>query len=730
MDKIYLDFNASTPLAPSVIEKMKPYLEKGFGNPSSLHWSGRESRQAIEKAREQMALLLECSPDEIIFTSGGSESNNLAIRGFLQQFKSGHIITSKIEHPAVLNVCQYMQDQGFSVSYLPVDANGIVDPDILDEHIRPNTRLITIMLANNETGAIQPISEICNIAHKHDIPVHTDAAQAVGKIGVSLKELKADMVSIAGHKMYAPKGVGALYIGKHIDLEPVLFGADHEKGLRPGTENVLEIVGLGEAARIFKDEQEGIISEQESLRNNFWELLKTQLPNIELNGDLDQILPNTLNIQFTGIDANTLLSELQEIAASAGAACHADDVNPSHVLKAMGLSDQDATQCIRFSLGRTNTQKEIKIAAERIINTVKKLSKSDEPQYRPVQHKDIKLTQYTHGLGCACKLKPDNLEKIINNIKNLPDPNIITGIMDSEDAAIYKISKEQAIVATLDFFTPIVDDPFDFGRIAAANALSDIYAMGGQPLFGLNIAAFPENRLPLSVLNSIMEGANNIAQKAEISILGGHTIEDNEPKFGLVVIGLINPDKVLKNKGAQTGDAIILTKPIGLGIQTTALKRELLTQNQEKRIIEIMTRLNRGASQIIADYPVNACTDVTGFGLLGHLQEILTASNVKAELFLDKIPVISNTRSLIRQKVVPGGTKSNLKYIDKNVHWRSVTDSDKLVLCDSQTSGGLLFTLPEEFADEIVNKLRANGDNEAAIIGKIVSNSDDLININ
>ena len=730
MDKIYLDFNASTPLAPSVIDKMKPYLEKGFGNPSSLHWSGRESRQAIEKARERMAMLLECSPDEIIFTSGGGESNNLAIRGFMQQFTTGHIITSKIEHPAVLNVCRFLEEQGYSVSYLPVDANGILDPDIIDENIRPDTKLITIMLANNETGAIQPISKICEIAHKHDIPVHTDAAQAVGKIAVSVKNLKADLISIAGHKMYAPKGVGALYINSQISLEPILLGADHEKGLRPGTENVLEIVGLGEAARIFNDDQINIISEQKKLRNNFWELLKAQLPDIKLNGELEQVLPNTLNIQFPGIDANTLLSELPEIAASAGAACHADAVNPSHVLKAMGLSDQAATQCIRFSLGRTTTQDEIESAAQKIAQTVQKLSRSDEPQFVSVKDNDIKLTQYTHGLGCACKLKPHNLEKIINTIDNIYDSNLITGIMDSEDAAVYKIDEERAIVATLDFFTPIVDDPFDFGRIAAVNALSDIYAMGGNPLFGLNITAFPENRLPLSVLESIMKGSSSIAKQAGIPILGGHTIEDNEPKFGLVAVGMIHPDQVLKNKGAQPNDCIILTKPIGLGIQTTALKRSLLNQEQKNQIIEIMTRLNQDAGKIITDYPVNSCTDVTGFGLLGHLQEILKASQLQADLFLDKIPVISETRKLIRQKVVPGGTKSNLKYIDEYVNWGPSSDSDKLILCDAQTSGGLLFTLPEKFADEVVNKLHAKGDPDAAIIGKIVSNSDDLIKIN
>ncbi|MCF7885438.1 MAG: selenide, water dikinase SelD [Candidatus Marinimicrobia bacterium] len=729
MQKVYLDYNASTPLARRVIEKMKPYLEKGFGNPSSAHWSGLESKQAIEKARQQLAEMLGCDSEEIIFTSGGSESNNLAIRGIANKYSGGHIITSEIEHPAVMNVCKYLEKKDFSVSYLPVNKNGIIQIEELEKTIRPDTKLITIMLANNEIGTIQPISEVCQIAQKYNIPVHTDAAQAAGKIKLNVSELEADLLSIAGHKMYAPKGVGALYIRSGIEIEPILMGADHERGLRPGTENVLEIVGLGEAAALFRNNGEKFIDEQKQVKQAFWKKLKSELPSIELNGDFEMSLPNTLNIHFSGLNANTLLSAIPEIAASAGAACHADNIAPSHVLKAIGLSDQESMECIRFSVARKTTREDIKYASQRIIKTNKSLRIISQVKKEDPDASKIKLTQYTHGLGCACKLKPQNLEQIINKIDNIADPNIVTGIIDSEDAAVYKINNNTAIISSVDFFTPIVDDAFDFGRIAAANALSDIYAMGGTPLFALNIAAFPENRLPLSVLENIIEGAQAVAKEAGITILGGHTIEDNEPKFGLVVIGTINPKGVLTNNRAQPDDTIILTKPLGLGIQTTAVKRNLLEQTKQTSIIEIMTTLNKQAAEIISNYPVNSCTDVTGFGLLGHLNEILAASQLNAELYHKSIPIINGTQELVRQNVIPGGTRANLNYIQDKVEWSGLSETKKLILTDAQTSGGLLLTIPEKFSKEIVNRLHVSNCSEAAIIGRIKSNLSTKITI-
>ena len=729
MKKIYLDYNASTPLAKQVIDRMRPFLEKGFGNPSSEHWSGYESRDAIEEAREQIASMLDCSSSEIIFTSGGSESNNLAIRGIAGKYETGHIITSTIEHPAVLNVCKHLEKEGFSVTYVPVNKNGILNLNKFKKALQSNTILISIMLANNEIGTIQPLAEICEIAEKHNIPVHTDAAQAAGKINISLDNLEVDLLSIAGHKMYAPKGIGALYIRHGLEIKPLLFGADHEQGLRPGTENVLEIVGLGAAAKLFNDNSKKYIREQKKLKKYFWNDLHSALPEIKFMGDFENSLPNTLNIRFPGLDANTLLAKMPEIAASAGAACHADDINPSHVLKELGLSNIESNECIRFSLGRETTADEIDQTITKIVETVESLKNSGPLEQKQSGEKEIKLTQFTRGLGCACKLKPQNLEQIINKITNISDPNVITGIMDSEDAAIYKLDESNAIISSVDFFTPIVDDPFDFGRIAAANALSDIYAMGGTPLFALNIAAFPENRLPLSVLDKIIEGANQIAQQAGINILGGHTIDDNEPKFGLVVTGIINPARILTNKGAQTGEVLILTKPLGLGILTTALKRNLLNNEQHNRIIEIMTALNKASAQIIADYPVKCCTDITGFGLLGHLNEILTASKKQAVINFARVPYISGTRELISRKIVPGGTRANLNYITNNVNWNGLAKNDRLLLTDAQTSGGLLFTVAEKYSEEILTRLHEKNLTKSAIIGKILTNAAKKITI-
>jgi selenium donor protein len=380
-------------------------------------------------------------------------------------------------------------------------------------------------------------------------------------------------------------------------------------------------------------------------------------------------------------------------------------------------------------VGRETTEKEVQLATEKIVRTVKELDNQKQSVRIADDRSDIKLTQFTHGLGCACKLQPQTLEKIINKISNITDKNVLAGIMDSEDAAIYKINENTAFISTIDFFTPIVDDPYDFGRIAAANALSDIYAMGGTPLFALNIAAFPENRLPLEVLEEIIAGARRVAEEAGISILGGHTIEDNEPKFGLVANGIINPKKILKNKDAQKGDVIILTKPLGLGIHSTALKRNLLNNQEQNNIIRIMTTLNKEAAGVVAKFPVNSCTDVTGFGLLGHLNEILTASQVQAELYSDKIPVIKGTRKLVRQQVVPGGTKANLKYIQNKVEWNSTPDSLKLILADAQTSGGLLFTLPEKPGNKIIKELKAAGIEDSAIIGRIITDSHKRIKI-
>jgi len=715
---IYLDHNASTPLLPEVVQVMLPFLKNHFGNPSSSHPYGQTGKKAIEDARLQLAALLNCVPEEIIFTSGGSESNNMAIKGIADLYGSGHIITCAIEHPAVLEVCRYLEKKEFSVTYLPVNESGMVSADSLRKAIRSDTFLITIMLANNEVGTIQSIREIAQIAHENKCLIHTDAAQAVGKIHVDVQELGVDLLSVAGHKMNAPKGVGALYIKTGVKISPLIHGAGHEHGLRPGTENVLEIVGLGTAAKIFHQNETKIISELTMYGDQFWNKLKSELPEIQLNGPHDNRLPNTINVYFSGIDANTLLDNLPDIAASAGAACHADSVEPSHVLKAMGFRDERILGSIRFSVGRTTTAEDIDLAVLKIAESYRHLSKNPLTEILLNDYSDIRLTQYTHGLGCACKIRPQNLEKILKKFKALPSEFTQVGFETSDDAAVYRLNDDISIVSTVDFFTPIVDNPFDFGRIAAANSLSDIYAMGAKPLFALNVAAFPEKRLPISVLEQILAGAQETAGEAGIPILGGHTIEDNEPKFGLVVIGTVHPDKIWRNTGAQPGDVLILTKPIGLGILATALKRGLLSDSIKDLIISIMSELNSKSAEIIRRYPVHACTDVTGFGLLGHLWEMLNDGTISATVQYSRVPVIPDTINMIRRDVIPGGTDANLEYLKDKIVWKKSTSRiTKIVLSDAQTSGGLLVAIPEPDAEQMVKELQQKGILNATRIG-------------
>jgi len=715
---IYLDHNASTPLLPEVSEAMLPFLRNHFGNPSSSHPYGQTGKKAVENARSQLAALLNCVPDEIIFTSGGSESNNMAIKGIADLYDTGHIITSAIEHPAVLEVCRYLEKKGFSVTYLPVDKFGIVSVDAVRKAVRSNTFLVTIMLANNEIGTIQSIREIAQIAHDGNILMHTDAAQAVGKIHVNVLELGVDLLSVAGHKMNAPKGVGALYIKTGTEINPLIHGAGHEHGLRPGTENVLEIVGLGTSAELFHSNEDLIISELTDRGNQFWTELKSALPEIQLNGSSYQKLPNTVNVYFPGIDANTLLDNLTDIAASAGAACHANSIEPSHVLKAMEFNDERILGSIRFSVGRTTTEEEINSAVLKIADSYRHLTKNQTTEISFNDFSNVRLTQYTHGLGCACKIRPQNLEKILKKFQVPPSEFTQVGFETSDDAAVFRLTDDISLVSTVDFFTPIVDNPFDFGRIAAANSLSDIYAMGAKPLFALNIAAFPEKRLPMTILEQILAGAQEIAREAGIPILGGHTIEDNEPKFGLAVTGIVHPDEIWRNTGAQPGDALVLTKPIGLGILSTALKRGLLSNNGKELITSIMSELNSTAADIIRKFPVHACTDVTGFGLLGHLSEMLNDSLISVTVQHSLVPVIPDTENMVRRDVIPGGTDANMEYLQNRIVWRkTVSRVTRIILSDAQTSGGLLIAIPELFADQMVKDLKQNGILNAARIG-------------
>lgn len=356
-----MDYNATTPIDPEVLKEMLPYLKKHFGNPSSSHIYGKAAKEGVERARKRVANLLGCNVSEIIFTSGGSEANNMALKGIAESLsrKGNHIITSQIEHPAIINPCRYLERKGYKITYLPVDQYGMVDPDDVKKAVTLKTILITIMHANNEVGTIQPIAEIGEIAGKHGILFHTDAAQTVGKIESKVKKLKVDLLSIAGHKFYTPKGVGALYIRKGLELEPLIHGAGHESGRRAGTENVASIVGLGKAAEMAAKNLKKYQSHVFNLREKLYRGILDKIGRVKLNGHLTERLPNTLNLSFEGVDSEELLSKMKNVALSTGSACHAGHKEPSKVLLAMGVDRQLALGTIRFSLGKFNAKKEI-----------------------------------------------------------------------------------------------------------------------------------------------------------------------------------------------------------------------------------------------------------------------------------------------------------------------------------------------------------------------------------
>ena len=359
---IYLDCNATTPPALEVVAAMQPYLDHTYGNPSSLHWAGMPARDAVETARSQVARLLCCDATEIVFTSGGTEANNQAIKGLFFARRAGaggfHVITSQIEHPAVLEPCRFVEGLGAEVTRVPVDRWGLVDPEDVRRAIRANTAVVSIMHANNEVGTIQPLMEIAEVAHEHGVICHTDAAQTLGKIPVDVESLNVDMLSVAGHKFYGPKGVGALYVREGIELEPLLHGAAHEAGRRSGTENVLEIVGLGAACDVAHSWIEDVRIRE--LRDFLLEGLQVHFGRrVVLNGHPTQRLPNTLNVSFLGRTGSDVLANMPHVAASTGAACHAGDTHMSPVLQAMGLSAEIGLGAVRFSLGRNTSQAEI-----------------------------------------------------------------------------------------------------------------------------------------------------------------------------------------------------------------------------------------------------------------------------------------------------------------------------------------------------------------------------------
>ncbi len=367
---IYLDHNATTPVDPDVFAAMRPYLEREFGNPSSGHPYGQAAHEALEHARRQVAGLLGARPEEIVFTGGGSEADNLAICGvaFAQGERGRHIVTTAVEHPAVLNTCRYLQRRhGFAVTVLAVDPTGLVDPDEVRRAIRDDTVLVSVMHAQNEVGTIQPVAEIAAVTRERGVALHTDAAQSVGKVPVRVNDLGVDLLAVAGHKLYAPKGVGALYVRSGLTLEPLVHGAGHEGGRRAGTENVAGIVGLGQACALARKHLDEEMVRLRGLRDELWVRLAAAIPGLRLHGHPEQRLPNTLNIGVPGLTGEDLLAAAPGIAASTGSACHAGRTEPSGVLLAMGLGKEQALAAVRLSLGRFTTDDDVRKAGDVLI---------------------------------------------------------------------------------------------------------------------------------------------------------------------------------------------------------------------------------------------------------------------------------------------------------------------------------------------------------------------------
>jgi len=373
---IYLDYNATTPVDPAVFAVMRPYLEEEFGNPSSGHAYGQPAREAVEHARRQVADLLGAQTHEIVFTGGGSEADNLAILGiaFARRDRGRHLVTSAVEHPAVLGSCRYLQRRhGFQVTIVPVDRTGRVDPDDVRRAMRTDTILVSVMHAQNEVGTLQPVDEIAAITRERGIALHTDAAQSVGKVAVRVHDLGVDLLALAGHKLYAPKGVGALFVRDGLTLEPLVHGGGQERGRRAGTENVAGVVGLGKACALARKHLDVEMGRLQGLRDELWRRMVAEIPGLRLHGHPDRRLPNTLNVGVPGVAGEDWLTAVPGVAASTGSACHAGRTEPSGVLLEMGLAPGEALTALRLSLGRFTTEEDVQNAAGMLVTALAKL---------------------------------------------------------------------------------------------------------------------------------------------------------------------------------------------------------------------------------------------------------------------------------------------------------------------------------------------------------------------
>ncbi len=387
MKRIYLDHNATTPLDPAVLEEMLPFLTEKFGNASSVHSAGQDARRAVEQARERLARLIGADASEIVFTSGGTEADNHALRGVVDPLAANaacpHIVTSAIEHPAVLNTCQMLEKRGCAVTYVPVDEHARVDVEQVRSAIKPETKIVSIMLANNEVGTIQPVAEIAAIAHERGALVHTDAVQALGRLPIDVRKLGVDMMSVSAHKIYGPKGIGALYLRRGVRVVPLLFGGHQERHRRGGTENVPAIVGFGKASELAGALREERATRERELRDRLERAILERIPHTRVNGHPTERLPNTLNAAFRFVEGESLLMNLdfEGVAVSTGSACSSGDLKPSHVLVAMGLPVEEAHGTLRFSLGRSTTEEDIDAASEALVRVVDRV-RAMSPMYR------------------------------------------------------------------------------------------------------------------------------------------------------------------------------------------------------------------------------------------------------------------------------------------------------------------------------------------------------------
>ncbi len=385
MRRIYFDYNATTPIHPEVAAAVNPFWQEFFGNPSSLHWAGREVRGIYEDARGKVAAALKADPEEIIFTSGGTESDNHAVKGlaFSRREQGGHIITSSVEHPGVLNTCRYLETKGFEVTYLPVDGEGLLSPGDVEKAIRKETILISLMYANNETGTLLPIAEVGAIARRHGIAMHSDMVQALGKIDIDVAALNVDLASFSGHKVYAPKGTGVLYMRRGLEIDSLIHGGHQEGGRRAGTENVTGAVALGKACEVAQRDLAQEEARVESLRNRLLDGIMRSIDLVRLNGHPTRCLPNTLNLSFEHVESESLLVSLDfhGIAISSGSACSSGSGEPSHVLVAMGVPPVACQSATRFSLGRANTEDDVDYALSVLPDVVKRLREMS-PFYR------------------------------------------------------------------------------------------------------------------------------------------------------------------------------------------------------------------------------------------------------------------------------------------------------------------------------------------------------------